>query len=305
MAQESKRSRDPPPATAATPVSAAPLDPGLYLVATPIGNARDITLRALDVLAGADAIAAEDTRRTRKLMEIHGISLGERPILSYHDRNAAARRPRIAGWLADGLAVAYCSDAGTPLIADPGFRLAGLAIAEGHGLSAVPGASAVMAALNIAGLPTDRFLFAGFPPAKGGARARALAELAPLPATLVFYESPRRLAESLGAMATAFGGRPAAVARELTKRFEEVRRAPLPDLARAYAAEPEPKGEIVVVVGPAPGDAAALEGAADLDAALTEALAEHSVKEAARRVAMALGLPKRAVYQRALELAGK
>ncbi|MEM0924280.1 MAG: 16S rRNA (cytidine(1402)-2'-O)-methyltransferase [Pseudomonadota bacterium] len=277
----------------------AALAPGLYLVATPIGQARDITLRALDVLAAADVLAAEDTRQTRKLMEIHGIALGGRPLVSYHDRNGQARRPQIAAWLKAGKAVAYCSDAGTPLIADPGFRLVELAISEGYPVVAVPGASALLTALSVAGLPTDRFLFAGFLPVKQGARRAALGELATVPATLIFYESPRRLADSLADMAEILGEtRRAAVARELTKRFEETRRAPLSELAASYA-EPPPKGEAVVLVAPPEPN---IPGTADLDAALTEALVELSVKDAARQVATALGLPRRKVYARALDL---
>jgi len=282
------------------------LAPGLYLVSTPIGNAADITLRALDVLTRADAIAAEDTRQTRKLMEIHGIALAGRPMVSYNDRNGAERRPRILGWLREGLSVAYCSDAGTPLVADPGYRLAEAAIAEGLPLTAVPGASAVLSALSLAGLPTDRFLFAGFLAPKSGARRAALSGLAAVPATLVFYESPRRLAAALADMAAMLGAdRPAAVARELTKKFEEIRRGTLADLAAQYAAEPAPKGEAVVLVGPPDAAAAHANSAAGLDAALTRALATMSVKDAAREVAAMLDLPRREVYARALELAAR
>lgn len=282
----------------------AALESGLYLVATPIGNAADITLRALDVLARADAIAAEDTRQTRKLMAMHGIALAGRPMISYHDRNGAERRPRILAWLREGMSVAYCSDAGTPLVADPGYRLAEAAMAEGLGLTAIPGASAVLTALSLAGLPTDRFLFAGFLPPKRGARKKVLGDLAAVPATLVFYESPRRLANALTDMAEVLGGaRPAAVARELTKKFEQVRRAPLGELARQYAAEDAPKGEVVVLVGPPDPAAAQAKSAASLDGELTAALATLSVKDAAREVAARLGLPRRDVYARALKLA--
>ena len=280
------------------------LESGLYLVATPIGNAADITLRALDVLARADAIAAEDTRQTRKLMAMHGIALAGRPMVSYHDRSGAGRRPQILAWLRQGMSVAYCSDAGTPLVADPGYRLAEAAIAEGLGLTAIPGASAVLTALSLAGLPTDRFLFAGFLPPKRGARKKALGDLAAVPATLVFFESPRRLAASLADMAEVLGGaRAAAVARELTKKFEQVRRAPLGDLARQYAAEEAPKGEVVVLVGPPDPAAAQAASAASLDGELARALATLSVKDAARECAARLGMPKRDVYARALELA--
>jgi len=302
--QESKRSpsgTSRPGAGRPTPV---PLESGLYLVATPIGNAADITLRALEVLARADALAAEDTRQTRKLMEMHGIALAGRPMISYNDRNGVERRPRILAWLRDGMSVAYCSDAGTPLVADPGYRLAEMAVAEGMGLTAIPGASAVLTALSLAGLPTDRFLFAGFLPPKRGARKKALDELAAVPATLIFYESPRRLASALADMAAMLGDlRPAAVARELTKKFEQVRRGPLGELAAQYAAEDAPKGEVVVLVGPPDAGVAHAKSAASLDDALAEALLTLSIKDAARAVATSLDLPRRDVYARALELA--
>ncbi|MEM7496766.1 MAG: 16S rRNA (cytidine(1402)-2'-O)-methyltransferase [Pseudomonadota bacterium] len=273
-------------------------------MATPIGNARDITLRALDVLAGCDAIAAEDTRTTRRLMDIHGIPLGGRPIVPYHDRNGAQARPRIAAWLEAGFAVAYCSDAGTPLVADPGFRLVGLAVKGGHAVTALPGPSAALAALSLSGLPTDRFLFAGFPPPKAAARARVLAEVAAVPATLVFFESPHRVVESVAAMAETLGPtRPAALARELTKRFEDVRRTSLGELAEALGREGPPRGEIVIVIGP-PG-ASDEPDDATLDAALRAALVELSVKDAASAVSKRLGLPRRAVYARALALSGE
>ncbi len=278
--------------------AAGPLAPGLYLVATPIGTARDIGLRALDVLAAADVLAAEDTRHTRKLLEIHGIRRGR--LLPYHDHNGAAQRPRLLAALAEGRSVALVSDAGTPLVADPGWRLAAEAIAAGHAVTAVPGASALLAALAVAGLPTDRFLFAGFLPPRQAARRRALGEIAAVPATLVFYESPRRLAASLADMAEVLGAtRPAAVCRELTKRFEETRRGPLGALAAAYAAAPEAKGEIVVLTG---GPVAAPATGETLDAALAVALAGQSVRDAAAAVATALGLPRREVYARALAL---
>ena len=287
------------------PRDSGALAPGLYLVATPIGHAADITLRAIDVLRRADILAAEDTRQTRKLMDIHGIPLGERPIISYHDRNGAGRRPQILGWLEEGRSVAYCSDAGTPLVADPGFRLVEMALAGAHDVHAVPGASAVLAALTVSGLPTDRFLFAGFPPAKTGARRRMLLELARVPATCVFYESPRRLAECLAEMAETLGpGRSCVVARELTKRFEEVRRGTIAELGSVYAAEGPPKGEVVVLIGP-PDPAEDMARPEDVDAALAGALETLSVKDAARSVAERFNLPRRDVYARALELAGK
>ena len=277
-----------------------PLEPGLHLGATPIGAARDITLRALDILREADVLAAEDTRQARKLMEIHGVPLSGRKVVPYHDHNGAAQRPRLLEALRAGQSVAYVSDAGTPLIADPGYRLAEAAIAEGLVVRAAPGASAVLAALSVAGLPTDRFLFAGFLPPKSAARRGVLGELAAVPATLVFYESPRRLAESLADMRADLGDRPAAVGRELTKRFEETRRGTLNGLAEEYAAEDAPKGEVVVVIGP-PGASAAV----DLDGALQAALAGNSLKDAAQVVAAATGLPRKQVYARALELSGK
>lgn len=283
-----------------SPDTAGPraLAPGLYLVATPIGSARDITLRALDILAGADVLAAEDTRRARHLLDIHGVRREARGLVPYHDHNGAAQRPRLLAALAEGRSVALVSDAGTPLVADPGYRLAVEAIAAGHAVHAAPGASAVLAALSVAGLPTDRFLFAGFAPPKRAARLRFLAEIASVPATLVLYESPRRLAEALADMAEALGpARPAAVCRELTKRFEETRRAPLGALAEAYAGEDDPKGEIVVVIGPPVAEPV---GEAALDAALDAALGRLSVKDAAAEVARALGLPRRVVYARAL-----
>ncbi len=279
------------------------LAPGLYLVATPIGAARDVTLRALDILAAADVLAAEDTRSLRRLMEIHGVRRAGRPIVAYHDHNAARQIPRLLADLADGRSVALVSDAGTPLIADPGYRLVAEATAAGLPVRAAPGASALLAAVAVAGLPTDRFLFAGFLPPKAGARARALGELAAVPASLVFYESPRRLAESIAAMAETLGAeRPAAVCRELTKRFEEVRRDSLAALAAHYADAGAPKGEVVVVVGP---PQAAAVTADTLDAALADALATQSVREAAAAVARDLDLPRREVYARALELAGR
>lgn len=302
---ESKRSAGLNPVAAAADVTRRPLAPGLYLVATPIGNAADITLRALDILARADVIAAEDTRETAKLMALHGIQRGGRRMLSYHDRNGAERRPEISALLAAGKSVAYCSDAGTPLVADPGYRLAELAIAEGHPFTALPGASAALTALVLSGLPSDRFFFAGFLPPKSGARKSVLAEAGAVPGTLIFYESPRRLAASLGDMAQVLGPRPAAVARELTKKFEEVRRGPLAGLAADYANEGPPKGEIVVVVGPPDPARQAEESAASLDDALTSALREMTVKDAARTVAAKLGLPRRDVYARALLLSKK
>lgn len=280
-----------------------PLAPGIYLVATPIGNASDITLRALDVLRRADILAAEDTRQTRKLMEIHGIPLAGRPMIPYHDRNGAEQRPRIQRWLAEGKSLAYCSDAGTPLIADPGYRLSELAIDRDHPVTAIPGASAVLTALQLSGLPSDRFLFNGFLPPKSAARRRELTELADIPSTLVFYESPRRLPETLADMAATLGSeRRAAVSRELTKRFEETRRGSLGDLAEAFA-EPA-RGEIVIVIAPPDPKNVSIEDAA-ISEALAQALTEQSVKDAARDIATRFGLPRKEVYAKALELSGK
>ncbi len=277
---------------------AAPVPPGLHLVATPIGAARDITLRALDVLAGADVLAAEDTRTLRHLMEIHGIALAGRPLVAVHDHNEAGATPRILGALAAGRSVAYASEAGTPLVSDPGFGLVRAAAAAGHPVHALPGPSAVLAALTVAGLPTDRFLFAGFPPAAAGERARFLAGLARAEATVVIYESPRRVARTLAEMAEAFGAdRRAALCRELTKRHEDVRRAPLSDLAAALARE-EVKGEIVLVVDRAQ---ATQTGTELIDSALQNARQSMSVRDAVAFVSQTLEVPRRTVYQRALD----
>ncbi len=275
-----------------------PLPQGLYIVATPIGTARDITLRALDILASADLIAAEDTRTARHLMEIHGIALRDRPLVAYHDHNGAAVRPRLLQALAEGKAVAYVSEAGTPMVADPGYVLAREAIAAGHTVTSAPGPSAVITALTLAGLPTDRFLFAGFAPNGGAARRTYLRELANIPATLVIYESPKRIQKSLKDMVLEFGAaRQAAICRELTKKFEEVIRAPLGDLAEQLA-DRTLKGEIVVVIDRNREEL----GEESLEEALRNALSTMSVKDAAEVVSEALGLPKRKVYQAALEL---
>ncbi|HVY86010.1 MAG TPA: 16S rRNA (cytidine(1402)-2'-O)-methyltransferase [Caulobacterales bacterium] len=266
-------------------------------MATPIGNLRDITLRALDVLGSATRIYAEDTRVTRKLLDAYGLS-GK--LSAYHEYNAEAARAEILAALERGESVALVSDAGTPLVSDPGFKLVRAAVEAGHRVYPLPGASALLAALVGAGLPTDRFLFAGFLPPKSNARRTALVELAEIPATLVFYETGPRLAESLADMNEMLGSRPATVARELTKLYEEFRRAPLDELAAHYAEAGAPKGEIVVVVGPPPPAPEASE--ADLDSALIEALARLSVKEAATEVAHKLDLPRRVAYARALVL---
>ncbi len=238
----------------------------------------------------------EDTRVTQRLLSLFGLTA---TLLAYHDHNAPRVRPRVLDALAGGAVVALVSDAGTPLVSDPGYRLVREAAQEGHGVHAVPGPSAPLAALTVAGLPTDRFCFAGFPPAKSGARRTMLGDLAAVPATLILFETGPRLAASLADMAAVLGARDAAVVREITKRFEECRRGRLGDLAAAYADEAAPKGEIVVVIGP-PGDAS--ENTIDLDALLTEALAAHALKEAVAHVTAQTGLARRTVYQRALAL---
>jgi len=267
------------------------------IVATPIGNAGDLWLRALDVLNGAALIACEDTRVTAKLLAIHGIHT---PTLSYHEHNAQAQRPRIMKHLNKGETVALVSDAGTPLVSDPGYKLITVCVDAGIPLTAVPGPSAVMAALVLSGLPTDRFFFQGFVPPKSGARRRVLHELAAVPATLVIMESAKRLAAMLADGAAELGPRPAAVTRELTKKFEEVRRGTLAELADHYVQAGPPKGEVTVVIGP-PGPAAEID-AASLDEMLLAALANASVRDAAADVAAATGIAKRRVYSRALEL---
>jgi 16S rRNA (cytidine1402-2'-O)-methyltransferase len=275
---------------------------GLYLIATPIGAARDITLRALDLLAAADVLVAEDTRSLRRLMDIHGLSLGDRPLWPYHDHNGARMRPRIMAALGEGKSVVYASEAGTPMVADPGFDLGRAAVAEGFDLISAPGPSAVITALTLSGLPTDRFLFAGFLPNTSGKRKTVLGEVAEVPATLVFYESPKRVAAMLRDAAEVLGaGRPAALCREITKKFEEVRRGTLADLAESCAGA-APKGEIVVVVGR--GDSGNISEL-DLDTVLREALQAGSVRDASDQVAARLRLPRRKVYQRALVLAAE
>ncbi|HEY2658819.1 MAG TPA: 16S rRNA (cytidine(1402)-2'-O)-methyltransferase [Caulobacteraceae bacterium] len=278
-------------------LNTTPLSPGLYVVATPIGNLRDITLRALDVLAGADLVLAEDTRVSGKLLAAYGL----KNKLERYDEHAAPRvRPKVLSLLAEGRRVALVSDAGTPLISDPGFRLVREAIEQGSAVIPIPGACAGITALSAAGLPTDRFLFAGFPPSKTAARRALFAELAPVRASLVFYEGAARLGASLKDMAAVFGPREAVVARELTKLYETVTRGTLDVLAtdpRLVA----PKGEVVVLVSPG-ADAAA--SPADADAALIEALSRVGPAEAASEVAGALGLSRRELYRRALELKG-
>jgi len=257
----------------------------------------DITLRALEVLRAADLVACEDTRVFAKLARAHAIAA---PTIAYADATQAAAEPRILAALGAGKVVALVSDAGTPLVSDPGYRLVRAALAAGHKVSAIPGPSAVPMALALSGLPADRFLFSGFLPAKTTERRRAIAELGAVPATLVFFEAPHRLPQALADLAELLGDRPAAVARELTKLFEEVRREPLGALARHYAAHPEVKGEIVIVIGPPAAEAAADADA--IDRALREAMSGASLKDAAAEVAGRFGRPRRKVYARALEL---
>lgn len=270
--------------------------PGLYIVATPIGNLRDITFRAIDTLTAADVIACEDTRVTAKLLSAYDI---QTPTVPYHEHNAAKMRPVLLDRLSQGQIVALVSDAGTPLISDPGYKLVRDAIDHGLSVTALPGASAPLTALATAGLPTDRFLFAGFLPSRTIARRHALAADSSVMATLIYFESPRRLAASLHDMFEVLGARSAVVARELTKRFEEHRRGSLSDLAEHYAATGAPKGEVVVLVGP-PDERSATEE--DLDSLLRQALDGMSVRDAAATVSAATGRPRREVYARALEL---
>ena len=269
--------------------------PGLYVTATPIGNAADITLRALKVLGGCDLIAAEDTRVTAKLLAIHGIA---KSLTAYNDHNAARERPKLLAKLRQGARIALVSDAGTPLISDPGFKLVREAIADGLPVHAIPGASAVLTGLALAGLPTDRFVFAGFLPSRQGERRSVLQELKSIRATLVFFESAKRLSESLADMTEIFGMRTAAVARELTKLHEEVRRGLLSELNAHYAKQGAPKGEVTLIVSP-PHDVEADMGR--VDSALDKALEFMPVRAAVDLVAEMLEAPRRTVYERALE----
>jgi 16S rRNA (cytidine1402-2'-O)-methyltransferase len=277
-------------------MSDQPLPPGLYIVATPIGNLGDITIRAADTLRGVRLILAEDKRVTAKLLRHLGATA---PMLAYHDHSDEGLRERLLGEIA-AKPVALVSDAGTPLISDPGFKLVRAARAAGLHVETLPGPCAAVAALTLAGLPTDRFLFAGFLPAKAAARATAVAELASIHATLLFYESGPRLGETLAALAAGLGPRDAAVVREISKLHEETLLAPLAMLAERYRAAP-PKGEIVIVVAPPPPPAQATEEA--LDAALDAALATMTASRAAAAVAERLGIPRKRAYARALERA--
>jgi len=274
-----------------------PISAGLYLVATPIGNARDITLRALDLFAQADVLAAEDTRSLRHLLQIHGVSLGSRPLLACHDHSGPAVIARLVAEIKEGRSVVYASEAGTPLISDPGFTLARAARAAGLPVMAAPGASALLAALVTAGLPTEKFLFHGFLPPTQAARRAVLGELSALPFTLVFFESPKRVREMLADCCDVLGGlREAAMCRELTKRFEEVQRGALATLA---AGDDPVRGEVVVLIGPpdaAPRDEMAVKSA------LQHAMQTMRLRDAATAVSGALGLPRREVYRIALDI---
>ena len=289
--------------TLAAPVANDPSDPApgsLVLVSTPIGNLGDLSQRAVDALRSADLILCEDTRVTARLLSAYGITAATAPL---HEHNEDARTPAVLAQVSAGRQVVLVSDAGTPVVSDPGFRLVRAAIAAGLPVGAVPGPNAAVMALVLSGLPPQPFLFLGFAPPRSAARLAAFgrlraAERAGLEATLVWHEAPHRLAEMLADLLAAFGDRPAAVARELTKRFEEVRRASLGALVAHYAAEPA-RGEITVLVGPPAAEAADAE---DLDGRLVAALADHSVKDAAVLIAGSTGLPRRVVYARALEL---
>ncbi|RDV04081.1 16S rRNA (cytidine(1402)-2'-O)-methyltransferase [Undibacter mobilis] len=279
-----------------TDIEAPALESGLYLVATPIGNLGDISLRALATLAAADMIACEDTRVTRKLAERYGIAT---PLTAYHEHNSDEALPKILARLDQGQTVALVSDAGTPLVSDPGYRLVRAAIDAGHTVTTVPGASSALAALSLSGLPSDRFFFEGFLPPKQAARQKRIGELAAIPATLIVFETGPRLGASLADLAAGLDLREAAVCRELTKLHEEVRRAPLPILAEHYAGDAETRGEIVIVIAPPPDRQTA---DSDIDTMLRDALARVSVKDAVGEVASATGRARRDVYQRALEL---
>ncbi len=276
---------------------ARPLEPALYLVATPIGNLADITIRALETLAAADVLACEDTRVSRVLLERYGI---RRRTTAYHEHNAAEAGPRLMAALEEGKSVALISDAGTPLVSDPGYRLVGEALERGLRVVPIPGPSSALAALTVSGLPSDAFLFAGFLPVKAGQKRTRLEQWQAVPATLIFFESPRRLAETLDAMAQVLGAeRRAAVCRELTKTFEEARHGTLGELAAHYAAADTPKGEVVICVGPAADQEAA---PADVDALLIGLAAEMPASKAAAEAARMTGQPKQELYRRLLAL---
>lgn len=296
MTDKGDENRTQPPQRLSAQIEAPRLETGLYLVATPIGTARDITLRALDVLNAADVLAAEDTRVLRHLLDIHGIPLRGRRILPYHDHNGERARPGLLSALAGGASIAYASDAGTPLVADPGYRLAREAAAAGHRVHALPGPSAPLVALSLSGLPSDRFLFAGFPPSGRSARMTWLREWMAVDATLILFESPRRVNQTLEELCEIDANRITVVARELTKKFEEVIRGSAAELAR----DPRMatlKGEVVMLI-----DRPSKQLADDetIRQALRQRLDHMTVKDAAREVAAELGLARRDVYQIAL-----
>ncbi|MBK20542.1 MAG: 16S rRNA (cytidine(1402)-2'-O)-methyltransferase [Rhodospirillaceae bacterium] len=281
----------------ASKLSATHIDPGLHIVATPIGNLGDITLRAIAVLRAADAIACEDTRVTGKLKSEFGLTAR---LIPYHEHNAERATPDIIERLKSGEIVALVSDAGTPLVSDPGYRLVNAALDIGVRVIPVPGASATLAALSVSGLPTDRFIFQGFLPTKTAARHKALESAAKVKATLIFFESSKRLSKSLADMASILGGRPAIIAREITKRFEEITRGTLIELSNSTLTAAAPKGEITIVVGPPAETVVPTKG--EIDGLLVEALESMSVKDAASSVADATGQPRRGIYQRAITL---
>lgn len=277
-------------------IVARPLEPALYLVATPIGNLSDVTLRALETLSACDVLACEDTRVTRVLLDRYGI---RQRLVAYHEHNAGEAGPKLIAALEAGKSVALVSDAGTPLVSDPGFRLVEQAQAAGIRVVPIPGPSAVLAALTASGLPSDAFLFAGFLPVKDGQRKSRLTELLAVPATLIFFESPRRLADTLVGMAEVFGDRRAAIGRELTKTFEEMRTGTLAELAAHYVQAATPKGEIVICVGPPEEKADAPE---DIDRLLLSLAAEMPASKAASEAARMTGQPKQALYRRLMDL---
>ncbi|PID35635.1 MAG: 16S rRNA (cytidine(1402)-2'-O)-methyltransferase [Rhodobacterales bacterium] len=282
-------------------ISETKLEAGLYLVATPIGNARDITLRALDILASVDVIAAEDTRTARKLCDLHGVKIGNRPLIAYHDHSGEKGRAGLLKLLGEGKSLAYVSEAGTPLVSDPGYALAREAGAAGYLVTSAPGPSAALAALSLSGLPSDRFLFAGFAPSGASARRKWLTDLLQCPATLIVYESPKRLVALLDDLAEIGGEtRRAAICRELTKKFEEVRRGEVGDLRRGLEEDPV-RGEVVLLVEYQKPEMTPEE----VDQAIENALKTMRVKDAAKAVSEAIGLPKREIYQRALQLSGR
>ncbi len=275
-------------------MEAAPARAGLHLVATPIGNLKDITIRALEILSGVDVILCEDTRVSRRLLERYAIKT---PLLAYHEHNSERVRPRVLARLEAGEAIALISDAGTPLVSDPGFKLVRAACDQGSYVSAAPGASAGILALTLSGLPPERFMFCGFLPSKQGARRKALEQARAAPASLIFFESPKRLPRSLADMSDVLGNRSAAIARELTKIHEEVRRGTLAELAEHYAAAGSPRGEVVIVTGPPQS-----RPQINLDEVLLHKLKAGSVRDAAAEAARLCGVSKKTAYARALEL---